>query len=50
MTEAELINGCKLYFPFMSKIAIRYYENKDDAVASINFAFLKLLQNLKQNN
>lgn len=60
MTEAELINGCiandrrcqsqlyKQYFPFMSKIAIRYYENKDDAVASINLAFLKLLQNLKQ--
>jgi RNA polymerase sigma factor (sigma-70 family) len=60
MTEAELINGCiandrrcqnqlyKQYFPFMSKIAVRYYENKDDAVASINLAFLKLLQNLKQ--
>jgi RNA polymerase sigma-70 factor (ECF subfamily) len=60
MTEAELINGCiandrrcqnqlyKLYFPFMSKIAVRYYENKDDAVASINLAFLKLLQNIKQ--
>ncbi len=50
MTEAELINGCiandrrcqnqlyKLYFPFMSKSAVRYYENKDDAVASINLA------------
>lgn len=59
MTEAELINGCitndrrcqsqlyKLYFPFMSKIAIRYYDNTDDAVASINMAFLKLLQNLQ---
>jgi RNA polymerase sigma factor (sigma-70 family) len=58
MTEAELINGCiqndrrcqnqlyKLYFPFMSKIAIRYYDNIDDAVASINMAFLKLLQNI----
>jgi len=58
MTEAELINGCiandrrcqnqlyKLYFPFMSKIAIRYYDNTDDAVASINMAYLKLLQNL----
>lgn len=58
MTETELINGCiandrrcqnqlyKLYFPFMSKVAIRYYDNTDDAVASINIAFLKLLQNL----
>jgi RNA polymerase sigma-70 factor (ECF subfamily) len=32
----------------MSKIAIRYYDNNDDAVASINLAFLKLLQNLQQ--
>ncbi len=59
MTEAALINGCiandrrcqsqlyKLYFSFMSKIAMRYYENTDDAVASINLAFLKLLQNIK---
>ncbi|OYU94657.1 MAG: hypothetical protein CFE21_15380 [Bacteroidetes bacterium B1(2017)] len=59
MTEAELINGCiandrrcqsqlyKLYFSFMSKIAMRYYENTDDAVASMNLAFLKLLQNIK---
>lgn len=58
MTEAELINGCiandrrcqnqlyKLYFPFMSKIAVRYYDNTDDAIASINMAFLKLLQNI----
>jgi RNA polymerase sigma factor (sigma-70 family) len=58
MTEAELINGCinndrrcqnqlyQLYFPFMSKIAIRYYDNTDDAVSSINQAFLKLLQNI----
>jgi RNA polymerase sigma factor (sigma-70 family) len=58
MTEAELIKGCinndrrcqnrlyQLYFPFMSKIAIRYYDNTDDAVSSINKAFLKLLQNL----
>lgn len=58
MTEAELINGCiandrrcqnqlyKQYFPFMSKIAVRYYENTDDAIASINLAFLKLLQNI----
>ena len=62
MTEAELINGCiandrrcqnqlyKLYFPFMSKIAIRYYDNTDDAVASINMAFLKLLKNLQYYN
>ncbi|MES2560583.1 MAG: sigma-70 family RNA polymerase sigma factor [Bacteroidota bacterium] len=59
MTEAELINGCigndrrcqnqlyRQYFPFMSKVAIRYYDNIDDAVASINMAFLKLLQNLQ---
>jgi RNA polymerase sigma-70 factor (ECF subfamily) len=31
----------------MSKIAMRYYENTDDAVASMNLAFLKLLQNIK---
>ena len=55
MTEAELINGCiandrrcqnqlyKLYFPFMSKIAFRYYENKNDAVASINLAWARYL-------
>lgn len=60
MTEAELINGCiendrrcqnqlyKLYFPFMSKIAIRYYDNVDDAIASINLGFLKLLQSLNK--
>jgi RNA polymerase sigma-70 factor (ECF subfamily) len=32
----------------MSKIAKRYYENTDDAIASINLAFLKLLQNLSK--
>lgn len=62
MTETELINGCinndrlcqsqlyKLYFPFMSKVAIRYYDNTDDAVSIINLAFLKLLQNLHKYN
>ena len=34
----------------MSSIALRYFENKDEAVHKMNSGFLKVLQNLKQFN
>lgn len=58
MDEKKLIEGCKKqdrkcqnalykkYFPLLTSIALRYYENKDEALAGLNFGFLKVLQNM----
>jgi RNA polymerase sigma-70 factor (ECF subfamily) len=60
MTEEELIEGCikrdrlcelelyKKYYPLMSSLALRYIEQKDDALYELNYAYLKVLKSLKK--
>lgn len=62
MDEKALIEGCKKqdrkcqnalykkYFPLLSSIALRYFDNKDEALSGLNFGFLKVLQNIDQYN
>ncbi|MBL7810855.1 MAG: RNA polymerase sigma factor [Bacteroidetes bacterium] len=62
MKEAEIIQGCQrndsrcqqrlyeLYYPLMSSIALRYSSNIDEARQGLNFAFLKVLQNIEKYN
>ncbi|MFT5725800.1 MAG: RNA polymerase sigma factor (sigma-70 family) [Bacteroidia bacterium] len=62
MTEKDIVQGCiaddrrcqntlyNNYFPLMSSVAIRYYQNKDDALQAINYGFLKVLKNVSSYN
>ncbi len=59
MTEEEIVQGCisndrrcqstlyKKYFPLLSSIALRYYDNQDDALQAMNLGFLKVLNKIK---